>query len=184
MSDSETSISKADCEALITSEQDLYVEYVKSSSPKGKVASSNIESSDVTQEAINVKILLQIEKLGRRYNSIKNSMGKQSVVKRKCKKAKRKVDSLATVSPSGQAHSDLNVLRQDTSVQALVEQRLRQLADAEKSSTKVKSLHGGSVEVLVPNRMKWPHEYVLSGLSKEPVSYYQVYSGWLAFVAS
>ena len=66
------------------------------------------------------------------------------------------------MSPSGQAHHvpDLNVLRQDTSVQALVEQRLRQLADAEKAGTKVKSLCGGSVEVLVPNRVKWPHEYL------------------------
>ena len=42
------------------------------------------------------------------------------------------------------------------SVQALVDQRLRQLADAEKTGTKIKSLCGGSVEVLVPNRVKWP----------------------------
>ena len=44
---------------------------------------------------------------------------------------------------------DLSVLRQDMSVQALVDQRRNQLADAEKTGTKIKSLRGGSVEVLV-----------------------------------
>ena len=48
------------------------------------------------------------------------------------------------------------------------------LADAEKSGTKIKSLRGGSVEVLVPNHAKWPHECVLSGLSKERVPYDQL----------
>ena len=42
------------------------------------------------------------------------------------------------------------------SVEALAEQHLRQLPDAEKSGTEIKSLRGGSVEVLVPNRVKWP----------------------------
>ena len=69
----------------------------------------------------------------------------------------------------------------DTSVQALVEQCLRQLADAEKAGTKVKSFCGGSVEVLVPNRVKWPHEYVLSGMGKEHVLYNQLLvTQWVA----
>ena len=42
---------------------------------------------------------------------------------------------------------DLNVLRQDMSVQALVDQCFKQLADAEKTGTKIKSLRGGSVEM-------------------------------------
>ena len=46
VSDSESSISESDCKALIASDQDSYVEHVKSSSPKDKVASS-IESSAV-----------------------------------------------------------------------------------------------------------------------------------------
>ena len=62
-----------------------------------------------------------------------------------------------------------------------MEQRLRQLADTEKTGTKIKSLRGGSVEVLVPNRVKWPHEFVLSGSSKERVSYDQLsISQWVA----
>ena len=65
VSDSESSISESDCEALIASDQDSYVGSVKNSSPKGASASSQ-ESSAVNQEEINVKILSQLEKLGKR----------------------------------------------------------------------------------------------------------------------
>ena len=65
----------------------------------------------------------------------------------------------------------LEVLRQNTIVQAQVEKRLRELSEADKSGIKQKSLKGGPVEVIVPHRVKWPHEYVLSGSSKERVSY-------------
>ena len=151
VSDSESSISESDCEALIASDPE-------------------------SQDVINEKILAQLNKLGKRLDSIESNVSKQSVIKTKCKKSKGKVDSLVTVSPRDQVKKipDLNVLRQDMSVQALVDQHLRQLANAEKTGTKIKSLHGGSVEVLVPNHVKWPHEYVLSGLSKECVSYDQL----------
>ena len=39
---------------------------------------------------------------------------------------------------------------------------------------KLKSQRGGQVEVMIKNRVKWPHEYVLSGLNKERVSYDQL----------
>ena len=69
----------------------------------------------------------------------------------------------------------LHTIRQDLLIQAQVEKRLKELAEAEKSGThKQKSLHGGPVEVLVPNRVKWPYEYVLSGSQKERVSYDQL----------
>ena len=182
VSDSESSISESDCEALIASDQDSYVGSVKTSSPKEKVVTS-AESSIVNQEAINIKILSQLEKLGKRLDSIETNVNKSSGTKVHSKKAKRKVDSSATMSPSSQVPQipDLNALRQDMSVQALVEQRLRQLADTEQKGTKIKSLRGGSVEVLVPNRVKWPHEFVLSGSSKERVSYDQLsITQWVA----
>ena len=169
--DSESSISESDCEALIASDSDG--EQPEPSSCKDKVVK---ESSSVTQDVINEKILAQLDKLGKSLDSIESNVSKQGVVKNKCKKSKSKVDSSVTVSPRGQVNKipDLTALRQDMSVQALVDQRLKQLADAEKTGTKIKSLRGGSVEVLVPNRVKWPHEYVLSGLSKEHISYDQL----------
>ena len=68
----------------------------------------------------------------------------------------------------------LQELRQDAYIPNQVEKRLKDLADSVKSGNcKQKSLRGGSVEVIVPNRVKWPHEYVLSGSQKERVSYDQ-----------
>ena len=76
----------------------------------------------------------------------------------------------ATISHS-QDIPQLEVLRQNTIVQAQVEKWLRELSEADKSGIKQKSLRGGPIEVIVPHRVKWPHEYVLSGSSKERVSY-------------
>ena len=72
------------------------------------------------------------------------------------------------------------------SVQALVEQRLRQLADTEKTGTKIKSLRGDSVEILVPNHVKWSHKYSYPGEVKNVchMTSCPLVSGWLAFVAS
>ena len=44
------------------------------------------------------------------------------------------------------------------------------MAEIEKTGIKQKSLRGGPVEVLVPNRVKWQHEYVLSGSHQERIS--------------
>ena len=41
-------------------------------------------------------------------------------------------------------------------------------------SNKVKSQRGGQVDVFVRTRVKWPHEFVLSGSSKERTSYDQL----------
>ena len=48
---------------------------------------------------------------------------------------------------------DLNALRQDALIQLKVEQRLKEIQDADKTG-KIKSLYGGSVEVLVKNKVK------------------------------
>ena len=69
---------------------------------------------------------------------------------------------------------DLNALRQDALLQLKGKQRLKELQRYDKPG-KVKSLRGGSVEVIVQNMVKWPHEYVLPGLSKEHISYNQLF---------
>ena len=64
----------------------------------------------------------------------------------------------------------LQELRQDIYIKTQVQKRLKDLADSVRTGNcKQKSLRGGSVEVTVPNRIKWPHEYVLSGSQKESV---------------
>ena len=148
VSDSESSINESNCEALIASDPESDVEQPETSSRTDKVVK---ESSSITQDVINEKILAQLDKLGKMVDNIENNVSKQGVVKNKCKKSKGKADSSVTVSPRDQVKKipDLSVLRQDMSVQALVDQCLKQLADAEKTGTKIKSLRGGSVEVLV-----------------------------------
>ena len=39
------------------------------------------------------------------------------------------------------------------------------------------------MEVFVPNRVRWPHEFLLAGQTKDRVSYNQLspISGWLGF---
>ena len=75
---------------------------------------------------------------------------------------------------SAQSLPDLYFLRNDAYIQAQVEQRLKNLVEDNRSGTKIKSLRGGSVEVVVPNRIKWPQEYVLAGSKKERVQYDQL----------
>ena len=64
----------------------------------------------------------------------------------------------------------------ETLLQLKVEQRLQELSDLAKTGThsKLKSQRGGTVEVLIKNRVKWPHEYMLSGVNKERVTYDQL----------
>ena len=70
--------------------------------------------------------------------------------------------------------TNLHSLRKDLMVQKQMDQRLKKLAKNVHSGTKIKSLRGGSVEVVVPNKVKWPNEYVLSGIKKESIQHDQI----------
>ena len=115
-------------------------------------------------------------------NSCKKSTD-TTKIKNKTYKSKVKAQPAVTPPPALQETNvhDLHSLRQDANLQIQVEMRLQELASLNKTGTKVKSLRGGPVEVLVPNRVKWPHEYVLSGNSKERISYDQLsITQWVA----
>ena len=70
----------------------------------------------------------------------------------------------------------LQEIKCDPNIQLQVDQHLRELADISQTGTlnKVKSQRGGQVEVLVRNRVKWPHEFVLASSTKERISYDQL----------
>ena len=51
----------------------------------------------------------------------------------------------------------LEVLRQNTIVQAQVAKWLRELSEADKSGIKQKSLRGGPIEVIIPHRLNGPN---------------------------
>ena len=132
---------------------------------------------------INMQILQQLQSLGKRLDTMEEKTCKktsdQTKVKNKTVKKKVKNSETPVTVASENKHlatvPDLNTLRQDALIQLKVEERLKQLQESDKPG-KIKSLRGGGggVEVLVQNKVKWPHEYVLSGSSKERVSYDQL----------
>ena len=46
--------------------------------------------------------------------------------------------------------------------------------NAKPGMTKLKSQRGGSVDVFVNHKVRWPHEFVLSGQNKDRVTYNQL----------
>ena len=72
-------------------------------------------------------------------------------------------------------NTDLEYLRRYSVIQVKVDQRIRELQELNQSgvNNKLKSQRGGNVEVLIKNKIKWHDEYILSGTSKERISYDQ-----------
>ena len=98
------------------------------------------------QQVINTKILTQLENLGKRLDSIEQNVASQRGSKVNSQKSKQRAASpTVALPPSHQVPQipDLNTLCKESSVQFLVEQCLKQLPDAEKTGTKIKSLRGG-----------------------------------------
>ena len=132
--------------------------------------------SDVAvQQAINVQILSQLSSISDRLQLLeKNNVKKHSDPKKMKGVSKKKASSQVTsvtVPPAQFQMPDLQKIRQDVYIQSQVDQRLRDLANNENSGTKIKYLRGGPIEVVVPNRVKWPQEFVLSGSKKERIQY-------------
>ena len=91
-----------------------------------------------------------------------------------------------SVKSSDHIGSNLSALTDETLLQLKVDQRLQELSDLAKpgTSSKFRSQRGGNIELLIKNRVKWPHEYVLSGLNKERVTYDQLnVTQWVAGIA-
>ena len=135
----------------------------------------------VSQQAINLQILSQLGDISKRLNAIENKNSKKGTDNSKVKKKGTKT-AVGTYTPvtlpptqvAAQPLPNLQYLRSDAYIQAQVEPRLKNLVEESKSGTKIKSLRGGSVELVVPNRIKWPQEYVLAGVKKERVQYDQL----------
>ena len=137
----------------------------------------------VDQNMINQQILAQLNVLGNRLNSIeKNSLQSTGKKTNDTSKIKRsKCDSKAHVpcnrdQVTGMATPSIPAVgNHEAKSQEEVQARLKHLVDnAKPGKDRIKSQRGGSVEVLVANRVKWPHEYVLSGHTKDRIMYNQL----------
>ena len=174
VSDSESSINDSDCEALIHSSP---VKPCLSNEAGSSVGSDpTVSDTSISQQVINMQVLSQLQALGKRLDSMEAKSCKktsdQSKTKNKTVKKVKHSETPVTVAPEVKNSlqiPDLNMLRQDALIQLKVEQRLKEIQEADKPG-KIKSSRGGSVEVLVKNKVKWPYEYILSGSSKERIS--------------
>ena len=137
---------------------------------------------------INAKILFQLDAIGKRLNVIESKCVPKSrsrVKKSVCKPIA--ASSNLTVS-QGEADlqeklPNLQTMRHDRIIQEQVENRLKELSGLTKKGidSKIKSQRGGSVDVYVNQRVKWPHEFVLAGTSKDRLNYNQLnITQWMA----
>ena len=141
-------------EQTVSSENALVDSLPGSSNSAG---SSVLEGS--TQQAIILQILNQLGSIGKRLDAIKkkgkNKTNDVSKIKGKSVRSSA-IDSsvtLPTQQPMVSPLPNLHALRSDALIQAQVKQRLRDLVYENKSGTKIKSMRGGSVDVVVSHRV-------------------------------
>ena len=197
MSDShESSDSEIDCEALVkhsdnegqSGSGNAVKHHSKGHTSKNEL--SDLSSDLQVQSVINSQILQQLQHIGNRLDKIENGTCKKTSDKSKIKSTKSKTKKVPSTKSSQQFETSnecklptLQSVKEDALIQLKVEQRLQELTELAKTGTnsKLKSQRGGNVEVMVKNRVKWPHEYILSGLNRERVSYDQLsVTQWVA----
>ena len=99
---------------------------------------------------------------------------------KKCSKNKKFRPTLVTSdSSSGESDSPSMEKLNSHAIQREVDKRLRDLNKSSQSpgncsSSKLKSKRGGNVEVNVKNKVAWPHESILGGVSRQRVTYDQL----------
>ena len=149
---------------------------------KGKVRSNPRSEVQPDQTLINQRILSQLDAISKRLSVVENSA---SVASSKTKNSDSVCgsttasSSLPSSSQEDTIHAklpDLHSIRHNKLIQEQVEERIRQLSNSGKKGTdpKIKSQRGGSVDILVKEKIKWPHEYVLAGTTKDRVTYNQL----------
>ena len=144
----------------------------------------NLRSREVgsqpDQTLINERILSQLDAIGKRLTAIEQSSA--SAARPKAKKvtvrstASSSLNGSFTEGDSVKKLPELHTLRHDRSIQDQVEARIRQLSNTDVKGTdpKYKSQRGGSMDIFVKERVKWPHEFVLAGSTNHRITYNQL----------
>ena len=123
---------------------------------------------------INAKILSQLDAIGKHLNVIES----KSVLKSRSRAKKSVCKPIAASSnltvSQGEADlqeklPNLQTMQHDRIIQEKVENRLKELPGLNKKGieSKIKSQRGGSLDVYINQRVKWPHEFILAGTSKD-----------------
>ena len=152
-------------------------------------ASSSGSDGCSVQMLVNQQILSKLDQLGKRLDKLESTGCKKTSNPELIKNNKKTKTSSPTKKSSSKSASvsslphpvttpvlpNLVELRQNATIQEQVQQRLEELTrlNATGTDTKIKSQRGG-VDIFVKNRVRWPHEHVLSGSNKERISYDQL----------
>ena len=151
-------------------EEDLSAcSYDKFIGDKNQSVGTSPSTTSDTQEVINQQILLQLSSLSKRSDNIEQRSVKKTADKSKIKKSRDQKQAQSVQTPVALTHGhttvDTNAVnekiptpesaKQNSYIQAQVEQRLKQIAAMSETGTenKIKSLRGG-VEVMVKNCVK------------------------------
>ena len=156
-----------------------------------RVSKSRKESEMSDQTFINDRILSQLDAINKKLDAIENpsvsvsaSVCKLHTAPRCKKQPVKTADSNLKLDGSVKNLDvnflDLKSIRQDRYIQ--VEERIQQLSGLDKKGTEqINSQRGGGADVYVKQRVKWPHEYVLAGNTKDCIAYNQLNTTlWMA----
>ena len=176
-----------------TSDQD--VQTPPKSQKKGMVKNKK-KAAKTTQEGqqaeIQTRILEQLQKVNDRLDAMEDKVEEvaQSHPKDNTKLSTKYLSSKVShvssetsdesdESDSDSSVPDIETLRKSEQLQKQVDSRLRQLKKASQKtgkhdSEKFKSKRGGGLEILVKNKVAWPHESILSGANRTRVTYDQL----------
>ena len=147
---------------------------------QGKVRSDPRSEVQPDQTLINQRILSQLDAIGKQLCVIESSA---SVASSKVKNSgsgcgsTTASSSLPCSSKEDTMHAklpDLHSIRHNKLIQEQVEEHIRQLSNSDKKGMdlRIKSQRGGSVDIYVKEKIKWP--YVLAGNTKDRVTYNQL----------
>ena len=174
-------MSDLDCSAVVESSGDEQNPPTKNTHSASSTSSTLPGVSALSDVVINLQILSQLSSISDRLSTLEKKGAKKDSDPKKKKSSSEKKASpqIAPVTLPPQQHATLNMpnladIQNDALIQSQVDQRLKDLTNPDSTGTKIKSLMGGPAEVVVPNRVKWPQEFVLSGFKKERVQYDQL----------
>ena len=161
------------------------------SSSDMSLVSSDAENSQyqATPDSIQVKILEELQKVNRRLDSVEEDVAtvKKTTHQRTGKlsnfsksKSKHCKSSFVSESESSSDESivpSLNVLKTSSDIQKQVDKRLRQLQEANASTSgknDLKSKRGGNIDCVVKHKVAWPQDTILGGHNRQRVTYDQL----------
>ena len=145
-------------------------------------------------QQLQLQILNQLERVTKRLDTVEDRMAEAAAVGnstktklskdfvtfsvKKGRKSPKYVESLSESSSDDSDTPSLETLRSHK-MQRQVDKRIRALERSSQSSgnekvQKLKSKRGGNIDVVVKEKVSWPHEPILGGMQRQRISYDQL----------